>query len=184
MRRSRSTTPSSKDTHSRSAWLTAYGLDPGEVTPSLELFLERAHPNDRARAERVVVQTRRAGRLPPTELRIVRTDGVVRELQVNSGNDAHEPGRARRLVGIVRDVTDLSDPRGSRVATFQAPALTARELEIMQLAADGLTGRRIAARLVLSPATVKTHLANAYAKLGAPDRASAVANALRHGLIR
>jgi DNA-binding CsgD family transcriptional regulator len=164
--------------------LRLYGLDPGEVTPSLELLWERAHPNDRARAEGVVVLARRACRLPPTELRIVRTDGAVRDLQVNSGNDDDGQGRARRLVGIVQDVTDLPNPLGSLIAPFQAPALTARELEILQLAADGLSGRRTAERLVVSPATVKTHFANNYEKLGASDRVAAVAHALRNGLIR
>jgi ATP/maltotriose-dependent transcriptional regulator MalT len=43
--------------------------------------------------------------------------------------------------------------------------LTDRELEILQLAADGISGRHIAERLVISPATVKTHFANTYRKL-------------------
>lgn len=64
-----------------------------------------------------------------------------------------------------------------------APRLTGRELEILGLAADGCTNLDIARRLVLSPATVKTHLQNAYRKLEVPDRASAVALALRAGLI-
>jgi DNA-binding CsgD family transcriptional regulator len=61
--------------------------------------------------------------------------------------------------------------------------VTAREREILQLAADGLSGPTIAARLVLSPGTVKTHFAHIYEKLGVHDRAGAVARALRLGLI-
>jgi DNA-binding CsgD family transcriptional regulator len=61
--------------------------------------------------------------------------------------------------------------------------LTPRELEVIRLAAQGLPGPRIAERLVLSPATIKTHFANIYAKLGVGDRAAAVARALRLGLI-
>lgn len=60
--------------------------------------------------------------------------------------------------------------------------LTAREVEILELAAGGLSGPGIAARLVISPATVKTHFENIYGKLGVPDRASAVAEVLRLGL--
>lgn len=63
------------------------------------------------------------------------------------------------------------------------PRLTTRELEILTLAADGRSNQEIAERLVLSPATVKTHLQNTYRKLEVPDRAAAVAFALRAGLI-
>jgi DNA-binding NarL/FixJ family response regulator len=62
-------------------------------------------------------------------------------------------------------------------------ALTAREREVLQLAAEGGSTREIAAVLFLSPGTVKTHLHNVYGKLGARDRASAVANGMRRGLI-
>lgn len=61
--------------------------------------------------------------------------------------------------------------------------LTPRELEVLQLAARGFSGPRIAAELVLSPATVKTHFENIYSKLAVTDRAAAVAQALRLGLI-
>jgi DNA-binding CsgD family transcriptional regulator len=63
------------------------------------------------------------------------------------------------------------------------PRLTAREREVLQLAAEGLSGPRIAAELGLSPATVKTHLTHIYDKLDVRDRAAAVAIALRVGLI-
>jgi DNA-binding CsgD family transcriptional regulator len=61
--------------------------------------------------------------------------------------------------------------------------LTAREVEMLELAADGLSGPAIAGRLVLSPATVRTHFRNIYGKLGVGDRAAAVARAMRVGLI-
>jgi two-component system nitrate/nitrite response regulator NarL len=61
--------------------------------------------------------------------------------------------------------------------------LTPREVEILQLAADGSAGKEIAARLVVSPATVKTHFSNIYEKLGVSDRAAAVATAMRLGVI-
>jgi PAS domain S-box-containing protein len=62
--------------------------------------------------------------------------------------------------------------------------LSAREVEIIQLAADGLTGPAIAARLVISHTTVRTHFRNIYDKLDVGDRAAAVARALRTGVIR
>jgi DNA-binding NarL/FixJ family response regulator len=61
--------------------------------------------------------------------------------------------------------------------------LTARELEILTFAAQGLTGRRIAERLEISPATVKTHFEHVFRKLGVSDRTAAVAQAIRGGLI-
>jgi DNA-binding CsgD family transcriptional regulator len=69
-------------------------------------------------------------------------------------------------------------------APAPAPApLTPRELEVLQLAGEGLSGPDIAERLVLSPATVKTHFSNMYAKLGVSGRVSAVARGMRLGLI-
>jgi DNA-binding CsgD family transcriptional regulator len=53
--------------------------------------------------------------------------------------------------------------------------LTAREAEILELVAAGLTNATIAERLWISPATVKKHLENVYAKLGVANRAAAIA---------
>lgn len=61
--------------------------------------------------------------------------------------------------------------------------LTARELEVLVLVAQGLTAAGVAARLELSPATVKTHLHHLYEKLGVSGRAAAVAEAMRRGLV-
>jgi DNA-binding NarL/FixJ family response regulator len=61
--------------------------------------------------------------------------------------------------------------------------LTPRELELLQLAADGLCGPMIAEELVLSRATVRTHFESIYRKLDVHDRAGAVGKAMRLGLI-
>ena len=63
------------------------------------------------------------------------------------------------------------------------PSLTARETEVLTLAAGGRSGPEIATYLVLSPATVKTHFANIHEKLAVPNRTAAVARALKFGLI-
>ena len=63
------------------------------------------------------------------------------------------------------------------------PRLTQREVEILTLASHGCSYTEIAEQLVLATTTVKTHLRHCYAKLGVPDKAAAVAAALRHGLI-
>lgn len=61
--------------------------------------------------------------------------------------------------------------------------LTYRGLEVLSLAAQGLTNAQIGRTLLLSPLTVKTHLKWVYAKLQSSNRAHAVFLALRNGLI-
>lgn len=73
---------------------------------------------------------------------------------------------------------------GPRRAQLAPPVLSEREREVLQLAADGLGAPEIAKRLVLSPATVRTHFQRIYERLGVNDRPAAVARALRAGLIR
>ena len=62
--------------------------------------------------------------------------------------------------------------------------LTPREREVMALTAEGYSAPEIGRRLHLSPTTIKTHLQSLYAKLGVSDRAAAVAEAMRRGLLR
>lgn len=71
----------------------------------------------------------------------------------------------------------------------QAPArpelpdgLTSREAEVLSLIAAGFTNREIAQRLVVSEATVKTHINHLFSKIDARDRAAAINYAIRHGL--
>jgi DNA-binding CsgD family transcriptional regulator len=92
--------------------------------------------------------------------------------------------------GVVRDrhlfaLREIVAPSMPALASGGEAAgpLTARELEVLQLAAEGNSTESIAAELVLSPGTVKTHFHHIYGKLGAQDRVSAVATALRVGLI-
>lgn len=61
--------------------------------------------------------------------------------------------------------------------------LTDRELEVLRVIASGGTNKSAAAELMVSEATVKTHLVHAYAKLGVSDRAAAVRVAFERGLI-
>ncbi|WP_157250539.1 response regulator [Nonomuraea typhae] len=84
------------------------------------------------------------------------------------GEAVLSPSVATRLLGQVRTPAD---------------PLSARELEILKLIAEGATNREAAARLFISEATVKTHVLHIYAKLGVNDRAAAVATAFRRGLL-
>ncbi len=69
-------------------------------------------------------------------------------------------------------------------AERQAIELTEREHSVLELAVKGLTVVGMGKQLHLSPATIKVHLSTLYAKLGVSDRASAVAEAIRRGLVQ
>ncbi|TYB54749.1 response regulator transcription factor [Nonomuraea sp. PA05] len=96
-------------------------------------------------------------------------DELVRAVRTAARGEAVlSPSVATRLLGQVRTPAD---------------PLSARELEILRLIADGATNREAAARLFISEATVKSHVLHIYNKLGVNDRAAAVATAFRRGLL-
>ncbi len=70
------------------------------------------------------------------------------------------------------------------VGHLHTPALKPREIELLRLVAAGSTNKEAAAALFVSEATVKAYLLRIYDRLGARDRASAVAEAYRRGLLR
>lgn len=72
------------------------------------------------------------------------------------------------------------------IAADRAPlveALTPREHEVLELVAEGLSNQRIGERLKIAEPTVKSHVAQICAKLGAENRTDAVRRAVRRGLI-
>ena len=101
-----------------------------------------------------------------------------------AGQTHLDPAIQQRLVAAVVHHTSR------RAAADSAPAsppdlpdeLTPREVEVLKLIAAGLSNREIADTLVLSSATVKTHVNRIFYKTGARDRAQAVRYAYRHGL--
>ncbi|MGI5239598.1 response regulator [Dactylosporangium sp. CA-139066] len=71
----------------------------------------------------------------------------------------------------------------SRVRRPVSGTLSQRELQVLKLIADGASNREAAAGLLISEASIKTHLLHIYDKLGVRDRAGAVAEAFRRGLV-
>jgi DNA-binding NarL/FixJ family response regulator len=99
---------------------------------------------------------------PPTELfRAVRAAA--------NGEAVLSPAVATRLMGQMR--------------TPPHELISQRELEVLELIAEGHSNRDTAARLFISEATVKTHLTHIYAKLAVNDRAAAVAEAFNRGVL-
>lgn len=99
-----------------------------------------------------------------------------------------EPGELRDAVRrAAAGQTALSAPIASRlvrqVRQTTSVTLTPREREILALVADGLSNADIASRLYVGRATVKTHLAHIFEKLGVNDRTAAVVTALKRGII-
>jgi DNA-binding NarL/FixJ family response regulator len=104
---------------------------------------------------------------------------LIGAIRVVAGGDALlSPSVTRRL--IAEFATRAKQPPRSD----ELDELTEREREVMALAAAGLSNDEIAARLIVSPLTAKTHVSRAMVKLGARDRAQLVVLAYETGLVR
>ena len=104
---------------------------------------------------------------------------LVRAVELLARGEALlSPELTRRLIAAY-----VSQPEPSRPVPEELDELTAREREVMALAARGLTNLEIAERLVVSPATAKTHISRAMVKVHARDRAQLVALAYESGLV-
>lgn len=97
---------------------------------------------------------------------------------VARGDSLLSPGVTRRLIAefVARPTPQPAPPA--------LDVLTVREREVMALVAAGLSNDEIAGRMVVSPATAKTHVSRAMVKLGARDRAQLVVFAYESGLVR
>ncbi|HKS48664.1 MAG TPA: response regulator transcription factor [Amycolatopsis sp.] len=104
-------------------------------------------------------------------------DTIVRALRsAASGLSTVDSELQRRLVAAASRSRAPAPPR-------EIEGLTAREVDVLRLIAEGLSNTEIARELVVSEATVKTHVNHLFAKAGLRDRAQAVAFAYRTGLV-
>jgi DNA-binding NarL/FixJ family response regulator len=98
-------------------------------------------------------------------------DELYRAIRATAEGQSHlSPAVAARLMHRVREPGE--------------EALSGREIEVLNLVAQGMANKEIARKLHLSEATVKTHLIHVFAKLGAADRTHAVTLAAQRGIIR
>jgi DNA-binding NarL/FixJ family response regulator len=103
-------------------------------------------------------------------LKDVAAEELLRAIRAaHRGEPVLSPAVANQLMGRVR-----------KPAT---QALSKRELEVLELVAGGASNREAAKRLFISEASIKTHLLHIYSKLGVRDRAAAVGEAYRRGLL-
>lgn len=104
---------------------------------------------------------------------------VLRAIRVAvEGGSLMSPSVTRR---VIQEFAGRPAPASAR---HRLDALTAREVEILGLVGRGMSNDEIARHLVVSPATVRTHVSRAMTKLGARDRAQLVVIAYQSGLVR
>jgi HD-GYP domain-containing protein (c-di-GMP phosphodiesterase class II) len=103
------------------------------------------------------------------------TDEAAAELRAGVRSGSIDAEAAEAVLGAAghRTRRRLDGPAG----------LTAREVEVLKLLAQGLSNREIAARLVISPKTAGNHIEHIYAKIDASSRATASLFAMQHGLL-
>jgi DNA-binding NarL/FixJ family response regulator len=115
-------------------------------------------------------------------------EDIYRSLEAGAVTYLLKDTLAEKIVGVIREVAAGGRPILPEIAQqltsrmFQA-ALTAREIEVLQLVAKGMRNKEIAADLKISDETVQGHVKNILAKLSVHDRTEAVAVAARRGIV-
>lgn len=195
-------------------YLAMLGLRPGELAPTMQAWLARIHPDDRAAVdEAVAAHLRGETRVCETEHRLRHKDGhwiwVLARGKVMRDAD----GQPMRAVGTHLDITDrkraasegaqllqkieallgglvqhrVADADGrAAAATADRPpgaaALSARQREVLDLLARGLTAAEIATRLGISPETANTHRRDLMRRLGLRNKAELIRYALEQDM--
>jgi len=143
-----------------------------QANPDCRVVVLTTYADDRS-----VVEALRAGARG-----FLTKDAGAEEIQraieaVMQGRAAIDPAVQHHLVDAVSGALPVEP-----AAPELPDGLTAREAEVLALIAEGLSNAEIAARLVVSEATVKSHVTHLFMKTGVRDRAQAVTYAYRHGL--
>jgi two-component system NarL family response regulator len=116
-------------------------------------------------------------------------EDVFRAVQAGARGYLLKETFAEGMLEAIRSVhagRRLIDPEVAArlVVRMNAPSITARERDVLELVARGMSNREIGAALSMGEETVKAHLKHAFAKLGVKDRTEAALVALQRGLIK
>jgi PAS domain S-box-containing protein len=177
-----------------------FGLAADDFDPTFAGGQQRVDPADRPRVRQAIDRAVAQRSSFVLEYRALRADGRVRTLRSRGEVVVNDAGEPIRLVGIAQDITDArvaQEALESTSADLQRRAselqelarrstpepqphapLTPRQLEILQLVAEGLTSAQIAERLFITAPTVKWHVKQILTKTAASNRAEAVARVL------
>ncbi len=182
--------------------LNIYGLTPDEFDSSSAAASNHVYPADRELVTQTIAHAITERSAYTLEMRAIRSDGRVRTLRSQGEVVVDDTGNPIRVVGIVQDITDAklaqealqftSAELERRAHELQQLALraateppdmphvplTARQREILQLIAEGLTNAAIGERLFLTEGTVKWHVQQILTKTNTSNRAEAVARVL------
>lgn len=111
-------------------------------------------------------------------------DDLARAIRiVHSGGSLVQPALARRVLKEFAHLARESSPVAAPSRQNLLRELSEREIEVLRYVADGKSNKEVAETLVISEKTVKAHLRSIFRKLEVGDRAQAVAQAMRKGLV-
>jgi NarL family two-component system response regulator LiaR len=110
-------------------------------------------------------------------LKDVHADELIKAIRaVHAGEAVLHPSVARKVIGR------FANPAGTQQGRRNSDSLSERELEVLRLAAKGMSNREISGYLILSVRTVQSHLTNIFNKMAVGSRTEAVLQGLREGL--
>jgi len=135
---------------------------------------------------RALLEEGSAGRAYLLKERVSDPEQLVMAIrEVARGGSVIDPKVVETLVAALGDLVPSGDPVSARPeqSTSSIQPLTERELEVLNLIAEGSSNQEIARQLVVSLATVKTHVNHVFAKLDAESRVQVVARARQLGLL-
>ncbi len=180
------------------------GLEPEAADMDIEHGLRhRVHPEDRELMREALARIVSELASVSTEYRAIRADGHMRVFDWRADPIVDDTGKLVRVIGVVHDITDTKRTQQALSAAsanlakyvqelqqlalgatadgdhkpLQA-ALSARQIEVLRLVADGLTNEEIGKRLFISAGTVKWHITQILSKTNSTNRAEAVAHVL------
>ena len=120
---------------------------------------------------------------PPPVQALLRSRAAWGTLPLESSREELVAAVHALAQGLIVSTAEFLQPRAQQNPESEAVALSDREIEVLELLAQGLANKQIAASLGISEHTVKFHVSSIYAKLGVTNRAEAVRQGVRQGLI-